>query len=497
VVSELKSTLSLASGRMVAFVATFFIPIVLARLFSPAEFGAYKQLFLIFGTLLMIGQFGMAESLFYFLPRAGVRAGPYVGNALLCLAVAGMGSLVLLGTGAPAIAAWMNNPELERHLTMLGVLLLLMLVSFVLEIVITARGQYGLAAWAYGVSDAARAVCFVAGALLLRGVDGLLVAAVAFAAIRLVVTLVYVVRTFAGTVRLDLDCFREQIVYAAPFSVSVLLEYVHRSLPQYVVSGRFDPATFAIYSVGCLQIPVVDALVASAANVLMVRMGEELHAGRIDAAVETWRSVTRRMAIVMFPAVGLLVVVSRDLVVFLFTRAYEASAPIFVVSAFAMVPGVLMTDAVLRVYAQTRFLVVLNVVRLIAVVIALAALLPVLGLVGAALASVGAAMAMKVMALARMGRLMGVSVRAVLPWHSLVTIAGAAGVAGVAAALVGAGLDVALVVRIGLVTVVYVCAYGLLAVWWGVVSESTWRPLLAWRPARHRAADALASVRDR
>jgi O-antigen/teichoic acid export membrane protein len=502
VVSELKSTLSLASGRMVAFVATFFIPIVLARLFSPAEFGAYKQLFLIFGTLLIVGQFGMAESLFYFLPRADARAGRYVANTLLFLAIAGAASLALLADEAGAIAAGLNNPELARYLTMLGVFLLLMMLSFVLEIVITARGQYGVAAWTYGLSDVARAAFVVAGALVFRSLDGVLLAAIAFAVIRLGAALVYLVRAFPGGIRPAADCFREQIVYVVPYSIAVLLEFGYRNLHQYAVSSRFDPATFAIYSVGCLQIPVVDALVASAANVLMVRMGAELHAGRSAAAVETWRSGTLRMAAVIFPAVGLLVVLAGDLIVFLFTRAYEASAPIFIVTALGLLPGLLMTDSVLRVYAQTRFLVVINVVRVIAVALALAALLPTFGLVGAALASLVAASVTKVLALARIRRLMGVSASAVLPWKSLGTVAAAAAVSGVVAAL-AAGVDAPLVVRIALVSTVYVSAYGLLAVWWGVVNATVWRALVSWRPARRKAAprpgadSALASTGDR
>lgn len=500
--SELRSTLSLASGRLVAVGATFFIPIVLARLFSPSEFGAYKQLFLIFTTFFYIGQLGMAESLFYFVPRAGARVGRYVANALLFLAAAGAVSLVLLETTGPALAAWLNNPELARHLTLLGVFILLMMASAVLEIVITARGQYGLAAWTYGVSDVMRAVAFAVGALLLGGLDGLLLGAVAVAALRLVATIAYLVRTFGDDVWPDADCLREQLVYAAPFSLAVLLEHGYRSLHQYAVSSQFDPATFAIYSVGCLQIPVIETLGTSAANVLMVRMGQELAAGRADSAVELWRSVTRRMAAVMFGVAGFMVVVSRDLLVLLFTDAYAASAPVFVVTALTLLPSTFMTDSVLRVYAQTRFLVVLNAVRLCATVLAILVLLPTLGLVGAALAGLVAATVGKLVALARMRRLMAVSTRALLPWKSLGAITAAAVLAGLVASLVPARADLPLIARMALDTVVYGVVYGALAMWWGEVSRTAWRPLVAWLPARRdtsvgpAARKALAVVRD-
>src|SRR5258706_4326525 len=86
----LKPALLLMFGRTLAFAATFFIPVVLARIFDPAHFGAYKQLFLVQSTVYLIGQIGMATTLYYFLPLAPRDAGRYVANSLIFLAGAGL-----------------------------------------------------------------------------------------------------------------------------------------------------------------------------------------------------------------------------------------------------------------------------------------------------------------------------------------------------------------------------------------------------------------------
>ena len=62
---------------------------MLARIFAPAAFGTYKQFFLLYGTLYGLAQLGMAESLYYFVPRNTARTPRYVCNALITLAVAG------------------------------------------------------------------------------------------------------------------------------------------------------------------------------------------------------------------------------------------------------------------------------------------------------------------------------------------------------------------------------------------------------------------------
>ncbi|PYQ23820.1 MAG: hypothetical protein DMF81_07435, partial [Acidobacteria bacterium] len=153
-----KPALRLMAGRGVAMLATFLAPLVLVRVFEPVEFGTYKQLFLVYATLYNLGQLGMAESLFYFLPRSVGRTGAYVANSLLSLAAAGLGGLALLQAGAPALARWFGNPELARHLPLLGVFLWLMLPAAGLEIVMIARRRYAWGALSYGLSDLLRSL---------------------------------------------------------------------------------------------------------------------------------------------------------------------------------------------------------------------------------------------------------------------------------------------------------------------------------------------------
>ena len=142
------------------------------------------------------------------------------------------------------------------------------------------------------------------------------------------------------------------------------MEICQANLHLYAVSYYVDAATFAIYAVGCLQIPVVDLVATSAGSVIMVRMAEGLREGRPGHCLAIWRETVRHLALVLVPVVGLLLVTSHTLIVLLFTDQYAAAVPIFTIWSLAILPGVFLTDAALRVYAQTRFLVVLNAVRL-------------------------------------------------------------------------------------------------------------------------------------
>src|SRR5688572_30521694 len=110
-------------GRSIGFAAAFAIPIVLSRILDQAEFGTYKQLFLIYATLFGVAQLGMAESLYYFIPRDSTGAGQHIASALATLAAAGVACLTLLFLFSPGIAEWLKNPQLTSGLLPLGIFL--------------------------------------------------------------------------------------------------------------------------------------------------------------------------------------------------------------------------------------------------------------------------------------------------------------------------------------------------------------------------------------
>src|SRR5258708_24062794 len=123
--SVFKPALLLMSGRTLAFAATFFIPLVLARIFNVAQFGTYKELFLIWGTVYAVGQLGMVSSLYYFLPRAPRMAGPYVANSLLFVGAAGLACGGVLVIAASKVAHWLSNDSLSAYLPWIGLYIVL------------------------------------------------------------------------------------------------------------------------------------------------------------------------------------------------------------------------------------------------------------------------------------------------------------------------------------------------------------------------------------
>jgi O-antigen/teichoic acid export membrane protein len=414
---SVKPTALLVGGRLVGSAATIAMPIVLARVFGPHEFGTYKQLFLIYTTLLVIAPMGMAESLYYFIPRAPRTAGGHVANSFLVLTLTGLAALGLLAAGGRPLAEWFNNPDLVPHIVLLGLFLGLTVASSFLEIVMISRGRYLSAACAHGGFDLLRAAAFILPALWFRRLDAVLMGAIAFALFRLLAALAWSLAEFGSDFRPRVRPLLEQLSYTIPFSGAALLDIVQSNFHQYAVAHRFDAATFALFSVGCLQVPVVDLVAGSAGNVLMVRMGEA--PGKVETARALWLDTTSQLAFVLFPLVALLLVTGPDLIVLLYTNSYAASAPIFRISCLSILFMALQTDAVLRAHAQTRFLLVMNGIRLALIAGLIGPCLSAFHLLGGAVATVGATAVAKGIALVRVRRVMGTGVGELLPWRRL------------------------------------------------------------------------------
>ena len=432
--------LVLMSGRALGFVAGFIVPLVLARVFGQFEFGTYKQLFLLYGTLFSIAQVGMAESLYYFLPSETERKGSYIANVLMVLSLAGTAALLLLTWQQERIAALLNNPALAPYLPLTGLFLLLMLASLVLEIVMTTQKQHVGASVAYALTDLCRSTLMLLPVLLLRDLFWLLLGAVIFALGRLVTTLLYLRRHFGASLRANGALLRRQLGYALPFGLAGLIEVVQLNLHMYVVSWHFDAATFAIYAVGCLQLPILDFLMTSTSNVMMVQMRERLRDGDVAAVRAIWLDAVRKLALILCPLVALLVALADELIVFLFTAAYAGSVPVFVVFTSATLLVVILSDSVLRVYAQNRYLILQNIMRLLLIVALIPSFLAEYGLPGAVLVTLLANAIAKLFALARVKTLLEVGIRQLLPWWSLVRILTLSAMAGLVAELLSSVL---------------------------------------------------------
>jgi hypothetical protein len=154
----------------------------------------------------------------------------------------------------------------------------------------------------------------------------------------------------------------------------------------------------------------------------------------------------------------------------LFTDTYVASVPIFMVGVAAVFLAALPIDGLLRVYARTNVLLIINLVRLAMIALLIQSAIRSLGLVGAMLVTVLALAAGKGIGLAAAGSLWQVGVGRLLPWSALSGIGLVSLAAAVPALAVGYALQAAPFLRILASGALYGFAYAAMALGFGLLS---------------------------
>ncbi len=342
----------LVLARLFSAGLTFTIPLVLARVLNLPDYGTYKQLILISTTLYQVLPFGMAQSLYFFVPRDEARR-PYFFQTLVFLLLAGGAAAALILGLAEPVALRFSNPALAEHRHALAVYAACLIASFPLEISLTSQGRTGLSARTYLVWDGLRTAAMVVPILLGQGLHVMMASLAALTVARLVVTWAVMLKGSSGPL-FDRGRFLRQLAYAAPFGAAMCLNFPQQAAHQYAVSAAVSPELFALYAVGCFQLPLVDLLYTPTSEVLMVQLGALEKEGRPELGAAVFREAASKLAYAFLPMGAFLFAAAPEFIGAVFGARFLPAVPLFRVSVLGTVLAILPMDGVLRARNQTR-----------------------------------------------------------------------------------------------------------------------------------------------
>ena len=348
--------LSLTVARTVGFALSVALPLFLVRALDQYTYGLYKQVFVLIGSAQALLPLGMGLSAFYFLPREPARQRSVVLNVVLFHGAVGLIALAVMSAWPGTVAYLFGSPELSAYSPLIGMLLLATLISSILDVIAAANREVFLSAAFIIGAQLTKTVTLIAVVFVWRSVPAILYASMFQCVLQAIALFWYLDRRFPGFLwAFDRQFFIEQFRYALPLGLSGLVYTLQRDLHNYVVSAHFGPASYAVYSVGCFQLPLIGMLRESIAVVMLSRTSELQHRGAHREILLVLANAMRKLALIYWPTMFFLLVCRREFITALFTRAYLDSVPMFVVNLAVLPAMVLMTDAVFRAYAEHRF----------------------------------------------------------------------------------------------------------------------------------------------
>ena len=342
-------------AKILAFALSIALPLLLVRRLSQQEFGLYKQAFLVVGTALALLPLGFQMSAFYFLPREKDRQGQIILNILLFhLLMGGLGALVLV-LFPHLLSTIFHSAQLVDYAYIIAAVIFFWVVSSYLEVVSVAHQEARLSTVFIICAQLTKTGLLVLAAISFGSVRALIYAALVQGIVQTIILLIYLRSRFPRFwVSFDWAVLRMQLSYALPFGVAGLLFTLQTDLPNYYVSNQFDPATFAIYAIGCFNIPLVGMLSESVGAVMIPQVSLLEKHGNHREILALAARVARKLAIVYLPLYAFLIVMGREFLTFLFTRQYAASWPIFAINLTMLPLSIFVSDPIMRAFAEQR-----------------------------------------------------------------------------------------------------------------------------------------------
>lgn len=360
--SLMGSAVLILTTKVLGFGFAILLPLLLARRLTQQEFGIYKQSFLVVSTTLAVLAWSLAMSVFYFLPREPDRRNSVVCNVLALQSTAGLLLFAALAL-FPDMTRWISRDgALVPYSRLIGLVIALWMAGSGLDTILLANHDtrlYSLISVSLQVSKAG--LLWVAG-LVWGTVESLLTAAAGHGLVQVICAYCYLSRRFPGFLTaLDVKLLTRQLSYSAPMALSGVLLNLQFELHNYFISYAFGAATFAIYSVGVFQLPLMNMLAESTTAVLMPRVSTLAQADDREGIIELTMRAFRKLQLVAFGLYGYLLVVREEFLLLIYTDQYRASVPIFTINlAMLLLTSYMLLDPTLRAYPRYRFLLVLN-----------------------------------------------------------------------------------------------------------------------------------------
>ena len=409
---------------------------VLVRRLNQAEFGLYKQLFLIIQTSLVVLPLGFGMSAYYFLPREPERQRETVINVVLFNLLMGTLAGLTLFFCPWLLESLFNQTGLTAYGHLVGLVMLLWIVSSFLEIVPIANQEIKLASAAIVCVQLTRTIFYLVAVLWFGTVRALLYAAVLQGLLQASILGWYLQSRFPGFWRcFDLSGLKRQLSYALPIGIGALLVSVENDLHNYMVSRWFGPVTYALYAIGTVQLPFVNLLQEATSAVMILRVTVLQQRGETAEILRLTARAMRKLAAVYFPGYFFFLVFRREFITFLFTSRYVGSADIFAINIILLPMAVFLYDPLFRAYIKERFyLLRLRLVLCSILVVALWFAIRHFGLIGAISVVVLTAAAERAFTIARICRILGARWSDIKLLKDVGKVAIAAALAGGAAA---------------------------------------------------------------
>ena len=347
-----------ASGRVLAMLCNFILPIFLTHFLSQEDYGVYSQFYFLLTFTGSLFSFGFQSNLYYYLPTASdAEKKKLIGNTYITLLL--LSILALLCCIAPLFSNIFipTNSTLSEYIYIVGICIFFNIPTFILfPLFVILKDKKGSVLFPV-IEVIGKALCVIIFALIFSDLYYIFIGLLVFQLSLFIFTTVYTflpLRRIKGDV-FNCNLFKQQMSYALPFGLSIIMATIFRQFDKMLCINYISTEEYAIYSLAFFGIPGINQIYDSVSEVNLLNMADAYKKNEGQEVLGLYQSFCSKLLSFSLPIILIVFLFAPQIFGFLFSPEYAASIPIFRIYIFSFVIGALGAGTVLRATGYTKY----------------------------------------------------------------------------------------------------------------------------------------------
>jgi len=357
----------LTGARIFGILFSIAIPMYLGRKLSIEMYGTYKQIMLFFWFSQVALNLGMDDSAYFYFRWEPKKFPLFSFNALVFNSVVTGIIWALIAVYKIDISILLGNPALAQYLPLLGLLIFTTVTSMQIEgILIVGLNRFNTRLWVEMFTELFKSLAIISAFYYFNSLYAVIILLSVIMVIRLLIVIAIInhCRRKEGLSLLEArKHFIKQLKFGLPLGFSRVLQNI-LNMENFFISHFFSLVQFTFYTVGCFENPLINAARASVFELTNIEMVDAMRKGNKEKAVEIWKSMTRKLFLIVIPFVVYMMFFGKELIRFIFSEKYDAAIPFFIIFNLYLFVGALNPEPIFRATTKTNLTLKIKVVGL-------------------------------------------------------------------------------------------------------------------------------------
>lgn len=420
-----KNTSILLYAQVITVLTSLIYFSVLARVFSKEDFGAFSQIFIIITIAIVVFSFSIPLSIQYFIAQTNNRNNKEnILNQIIniCLVLCFIGSIVIYFL-FPYIAKSVFNNEGIIILKFYVIFLVIsQIISSTFDFTFVTLNKLKLVFYRKTYFSLLKLlITFITYINELSLYEFLLLLTILECcfAVYTVIAIKKEIKDFSFT--FDSEIVKKVFYYSYPLAIAAVIAILNVEFSKLFVSINYDIDVFAEYSIVSRELPLY-IVGTSLTAVLIPVISNKVSENKIKEALKIWHSSIELSLIATVWMIGLIIVMAKEVVTFLYSAKYLEGYMVFIVFTILLLTKITYFGLLLRSTGNTKILLYSSFFNLFTTILLTFTMSSLFGIIGVALAVLTSAFLSGFLQLILSAKIVKVKFLDVFPWKPIVNV---------------------------------------------------------------------------